>query len=80
MTDNTTTDYFADDELESTSTEETWSAEPTDDEPELSTGSVEKPMRKQSALRSIEERRERERLRRELDDFDFESGQAIELD
>ena len=70
----------ADDEFETTSTDEAWSAEPTDDGPELSTHSVGKPLRKQSALRSIEERRERERLRRELEDFDFESGQRIELD
>jgi len=34
----------------------------------------------QSALRRIEEHRERERLRRELEDLDFESGRRNEPD
>ena len=78
MTHKTTTDNFADDEFETASTDETWSTGPTDDEPEFSTDNIGKPPRKQSALRSIEERRERERLRRDLEDFDSESGEHTE--
>ncbi len=80
MTHKPTTDNFTDDEFETASTDDAWSAEPTDDGPELRTGSVGKSQRKQSALRSIEERRERERLRRELEELDFESGRCIEPD
>ena len=80
MTHKPITDNFADDELETTSTDEAWSAEPTDDDPELGTAGVGKPLRKQSALRSIEERRERDRLRRELEELDFASGRLIEPD
>ena len=75
-----TTDDFADDEFETTSTDEAWSAEPTGDDAELSAASVGKPLRKQSALRSIEEHRERERLRRELEELDFESVRRNEPD
>ena len=80
MTHKPATDNFADDEFEITSTDEAWSVEPTGDDPEPSTASVGKPLRKQSALRSIEEHRERERLRRELDDLEFESGRRSEPD
>ncbi len=80
MTHKPTTDNFADDEFETTSTDEPWSAEPTGDGAELSATSVGNPLRKQSALRSIEEHRERERLRRELEDLDFESGRRNEPD
>jgi hypothetical protein len=68
-----TTDNFADNEFETTCTDKDWSAESTDDDPELRTVSVGQLLRKQSALRSIEERRG-------LEDFDFESGQCIEPD
>lgn len=80
MTHKPTSDDVADDEFETTRTDEAWSAERSDDGPEFSAGGSGKSLRKQSALRSIEERRERERLRRELEDLDFESGQRIELD
>jgi hypothetical protein len=73
MTHKPTTDNFADNEFETTSTDKDWSAESTDDDPELRTVSVGQLLRKQSALRSIEERRG-------LEDFDFESGQCIEPD
>lgn len=80
MTHKSTTDNFAEHEFEPASTDAAWSAEPSDDDPELSIASVGKPLRKPSALRSIEARRERERLRRELEDLDFESGWLIEPD
>ena len=80
MTHKPATDDFADDEFETASTDEAWSAEPTGDDAELSTASVGKPLRKQSALRSIEEHRERERLRRELEELDFESARRNESD
>ncbi len=80
MTHKPTTDNIADDEFETASTDEGWPAGLHDDEPELNTASVGKQLRKHSALRSIEERRERERLRRELDDLGFESSQRIEPD
>lgn len=80
MTYKPTTDNLADDEFETAITDDAWSAEPTDDGPELRPGDVGKPPRKQSALRNIEERRERERLRRELEELDFASGRLIESD
>ncbi len=75
-----TTDNFTDDELETASTDEVWTAAPTDDEPDEGFDDIEKPLRRQSALRCIEERRELERLRREIEDFDFENSTRIEHD
>lgn len=80
MAHKSTTDNFAYDEFETASTDDAWSAEQTDVGPEPRTGSVGKSQRKQSALRSIEEHRERERLRRELEELYFESVRCIEPD
>ena len=73
MTHISTTDNIADNEFETAITDDAWSAEPADDGTELRAGGVGKPQRQQSALRSIEERRE-------LEELDFANGRLIEPD
>jgi hypothetical protein len=67
MTHKPATDAFADDEFQTTSADEAWSAEPSDDGADLSAG-------------SSEGRLELERPRRDLEELPFESSHRFELD
>jgi hypothetical protein len=78
MSHNRHADDYPTDELEPTITDEAWPEGPVDEIPSSNISSHASMRRKHSALRCIEERREREWLRRELDDFD--SGDLPELD
>ncbi len=70
----TTTDEFADDKFESADTDEAWPEDTPKAEPADAADDIGQPLRKRSALRSIEECSERERLRRELDDLGIWNG------
>ena len=72
--DDDTPDGFA------TEPETSWQEGEHDELLEAKPHAVHTPGRKHSALRYLEERRERERLRRELEDFDGTVGDTPELD
>lgn len=80
MTHKPTTENFPDDEFDTLNTDAACSVEQADESPDLVAAGAEKSPRRQSAWRSIEEWRERERLRRELEELEFESDRPIELD